>query len=138
MINKDFLSSGAEDEKSTNNRYIIQPQAKVKARFNTKVLTCLIASLSSFANLVLMFIYVVSPKINITTITLINIGLMIIVILCFVINRYTQRPALPAAHPNCHVPANVDRFNPRDRRPPINKDTSSVFLSQHFSPEFSL
>jgi len=91
MINNDFLSSGAEDEKSTNNRYIIQPQAKIKARFSTKVLTCLIASFSSFANLVLIFIYVVNPKINITTITLINIGLMIVVTLCFVINRYAQQ-----------------------------------------------
>lgn len=93
MINKDSLFNGAGDEKSTNNLYAVQPQAKVRPRFSTKVLICLIASFSSFANLVLMFIYVVNPNINITTITLINIGLMITVILCFFIIHYAQRSA---------------------------------------------
>ena len=91
MINKDFLSSGAVDEKSTNNLYAAHPQAKIKARFSAKVLACLIASFSSFANLVLMFIYVVNPKMNITTITLINIGFLVIVINCFFIIHYAQQ-----------------------------------------------
>jgi hypothetical protein len=91
MINKDSLFNGTGDEKSINNLYAVQPQAKIKARFSIKVLTCLIASFSSFANLVLIFMYVVNPKINITTITFINVGLMMIVLLCFVVNRYAQR-----------------------------------------------
>lgn len=95
MINKDFLSRGAVDEKSTNSLYAAQPQAKVKPRFSAKVLACLIASFSSFANLVLMFIYIVNAKMDITIMTLINIGLMAVVILCFVIIRYVQRLLYP-------------------------------------------
>lgn len=98
MNNKIFLSSGEGDEKSTNNLYAAHPQAKIKARFSAKVLACLIASFSSFANLVLMFMYVVNPKMNITTITLINIGLMVIVISCFIIVHYAQLIIIPSRY----------------------------------------
>jgi hypothetical protein len=95
MISRDVLLIGDGDEKWEKRAYIIPPQDKIKTRFSTKVLICLIASFSSLANLILMFIYVVNPNTNRTMITLIQIGFMIIVILCFIVFYFTQRAGQP-------------------------------------------